>query len=117
MRRKNRESMPEREHILSSGERIRIRQLSPGERIRLLPLRGNAAFCRRLSMGLVRPAVSFRRAERLLRENPFRALEIVRAVQQFSAESDIRKQIEWDSLENEAFLLRIQANEKLRERS
>ena len=114
MKRGRHKSMPERDHILSSGEKIRIRQLSPAERIRLLFLPGDAAFCRRLSLGLVHPETSFRRAEKMLRKNPFRALEIVRAVQHFSAEFDIQKQMEWDDLKNEAFLLRIQAVEKIK---
>ena len=114
MRRKTGEPMPERDHFLSTGEKVRIRQLSPAERLRLLYLPGDISFCRRLSTGLVYPRTSFRRAERLLQKDPFRALEIVRAIQKFTAEHDAAKQMERDNLENEAFLLRIRTIEQMK---
>lgn len=114
MRRKYRIPMPERDHFLSTGEMIRIRQLSPAERLRLLSLPGDIAFCRRLSLGLVHPRTSFHRAERMLAGDPFRALEIARAIRDLTAEHDVMKQAERDDLRNEAFLLRIRAIEQLR---
>lgn len=111
-----RKSTAEREFILRSGERIRIRQLTPAERLRLLPQPDDIAFCKRMSLGMVEPEISFREAKRILNQDPFRALEIVRAIQQFSAEEDCRKLEEYESMENLAFLKQVQAIEQLRNR-
>ena len=110
------QTLPERDQILSSGEQIRIRQLSPAERLRFLFLPGDVAFCRRLSAGLVFPKISFRKAKAVLQENPFRALEIVRAIQNFTAEFDYKKKEKMENRQNEMFLAQIQAIESLRDR-
>ena len=102
---------------LLNGEMIRIRQLTPAERLRLLPQPDDIAFCRRLALGLVNPKISFKEAVNMLERDPFRAFEIVRAIQKFTAEEDYRKQEQYEQTQNLAFLQQIQAIASLIENS
>ena len=106
-----------REHILSSGEKVLIRQLSPAERLRCLSLPGDHNLCRRLSLGLVKPKISTRQAVKLLNTEPFKALEILRAVQQFSREMDLESLENWHNLQDEQFLNVLQQIESLKHKS
>ena len=111
---KLRAKTPEREHILSSGEKIRIRQLTPSERLNCLSLSGETGFCKRMKLGLVSPAISLRQAKKILNHTPFRALEILRAIQIFSREKDISKQNEIYLKQDEQFLKTLQFLESMK---
>lgn len=107
----------EREQILSSGEKIRIRQLSPAERLKCLALPGDDGFCKRLSLGLIRPEISFRNAKKMLNTNPFQALEIVRAIQLFSKELDLSNRNMQYQKQDELFLNALHNIENLKRHS
>lgn len=109
-----RSKMPEREHILRSGEKIRIRQLSPAERLHCLKLSGERDFCKRLKWGVKSPKLSLRKAQNLLNNDPFRALEILRAVQQFSKERDLSEQYKYFQMQDEQFLKTLKTIETLK---
>ena len=102
-----RKTTAQREITLRNGEKILIRQLTPSERLRLLSQPDEKSFCKRLSLGMIKPSISSARAKRLLNKNPFKALEIVRAIQSFTSENDFRDIERYESLENNAFLEQI----------
>ena len=106
--------MPEREHILSSGEKIRIRQLTPSQQLKCLALRTDTAFCKRLKWGLVSPVLTFREARKMLNNEPFRALEILRVIQRFSRERDVSEQNSRFQLQDEQFLNTLKSVELLK---
>ena len=109
-----RKKQEEREHFLLSGEKIRIRRLSPAERLNILSLPGDTAFCKRLSLGLISPPCSMKKAEKMLNQSPFLALEIVRAIQNFTAEADQKALEEWQRLQDERFLDAIEKIENMK---
>lgn len=110
----SRNKTPEKEVILCSGEKIVIRQLTPAERLRYLSMPGDTGFCKRMKAGLITPEISFREAKKILNKTPFRALEIVRAIQIFSKEMDYLQQNEQFQKQNEQFLKTLQALETLK---
>lgn len=106
--------MPEREYILSSGEKIIIRQLTPVQRLHCLTLSGEKGFCKRLKWGLVSPEMTLRKARRMLNREPFRALEILRAIQLYSKEKDILEQNGRYQIQDEQFLNTLKSIELLK---
>ena len=104
----------EQEYILSSGEKIKIKPLSPAEQLHCLSLPGDISFCKRLSLGSVQPKLSFKKAKKLLNTNPFKALETVRAIQNISRKNDWQAQQKWQDLQDEQFLKILQEIEKLK---
>ena len=105
---------PVREFILSTGEKILIRQLTPAERLSCLTLPGDIDLSRRLSMGLYHPAISRRKAGIMLDQEPFRALEILRAIQSFSREYDFTERNRQQILKDEHFLQALKRIETLK---
>ena len=105
---------PVREHILSSGEKIKIRQISPAERLRFLSLPGDLNLGKRLSSGLIQPKITTRKAINFLNAEPFKALEILRAIQQFSREKDLESQEKLQNLQDERFLNVLQQIESIK---
>ena len=103
-----------RESVLSSGERILIRQLSPAERLHCLSLPGDINLSKRLSLGMIRPKTTIRKAAQMLNRDPFRALEILRAIQSFSRESDLLSLKKWNRLQDERFLETLTQIERLK---
>ena len=112
-----RKKYPVREHILGSGEKIIIRQLSPAERLRCLSLPGDLNLGKRLSLGLVQPKISTGKAIKLLNTEPFKALEILRAIQLFSRETDLESQEKWQNLQDKRFLNVLRQIESLKRKS
>lgn len=111
-----RKKYPVREHLLSSGEKILIRQLSPAERLRCLTLPGDLNLSKRLASGVIEPKLSTRKALRLLNTEPFKALEILRAIQMFSRELDLESQEKWNNIQDEHFLKVLQQIETLKQK-
>ena len=105
-----------REYILRTGEKILIRQLTPAERLSCLTLPGDIDLCKRLSMGLYHPEISRGKARKMLNQDPFRALEILRAIQNFSREYDFALQNQNQILKDECFLQTLKRIESLKEK-
>ena len=111
-----RKKYPVREHILSSGEKILIRQLSPADRLRCLTLPGDLNLSKRLASGMIKPKLSTGKALRLLNTEPFKALEILRAIQMFSRELDLESREKWNNIQDEQFLNVLQQIETLKQK-